>query len=249
MARLPDNLPTLLREAGLKVVEIDGWRERGRPASTGGFAPVGVLCHHTAGHDSIGDPADDLAYVKNVLAPEKGPRYPSLPGPLCQIALSAEGVVYIVAAGRANHAGDARASGTVSSGDGNFLYIGIEAMNAGTGSDVWEKAQYDAYVTLCAVLCVKVTGNSAQTVRGHKETSLTGKIDPAGPTPYGPFDMDEFRGRVAAKIKELTAPPVKPPTAGPRVEHAIDDLRQAKKRGKRRDAIRRALDILRGLRR
>lgn len=205
---LPADLPKTLRAAGLKVVEVDGWQRRGRPASSGSFAPVGVLCHHTAGHDGIGDPGDDLAYVRDVLVQGRS----DLPGPLCQLALSAEGVVYVVAAGRANHAGKARASGTVAAGDGNALYIGIEAMNAGNGSDVWEKAQYDAYVLLCAVLSLKVTGNSAETVRAHRETSVTGKIDPAGPTPYErTFDMDKFRARVAERMKaSAPRPPVYP---------------------------------------
>lgn len=199
MAKLPSNLPDILRKHGLKVVEIAGWRDRG---VDGPFNPVGVLCHHTAGHDDLGDAADDLAYVKNVLVKGRS----DLRGPLCQLALSAEGVVYIVAAGRANHAGNAKASGTVASGNGNTLYIGIEAMNAGTGRDDWEKSQYEAYVLLCAVLSLEVTGNSAQTVRAHKETSVTGKIDPAGPIGYlkeREFDMGKFRARVAAKMDVL----------------------------------------------
>lgn len=201
MAKLPSNLPDILRKHGLKVVEIAGWRDRG---VDGSFNPVGVLCHHTAGHDDIGDPGDDLAYVKNVLVKGRA----DLRGPLCQLALSAEGVVYIVAAGRANHAGNAKASGTVSSGNGNTLYIGIEAMNAGTGRDNWEKSQYEAYVLLSAVLSIEVTGNSSETVRAHKETSVTGKIDPAGPIAYlneKSFDMGKFRARVSAKMKEIRA--------------------------------------------
>jgi hypothetical protein len=207
VAKLPSNLPDILRKHGLKVVEIAGWRDRG---VDGSFNPVGVLCHHTAGHDDIGDPADDLAYVKNVLVKGRA----DLRGPLCQLALSAEGVVYIVAAGRANHAGNAKASGTVSPGNGNTLYIGIEAMNAGTGRDNWEKSQYEAYVLLCAVLSVEVTGNSVQTVRAHKETSVTGKIDPAGPIAYlneKTFDMGKFRARVAAKMVDIKRPPAPAP--------------------------------------
>lgn len=186
---LPANLPGLLRKHGLAVVEIDGWTKRGRPASTGGFKPVGVLCHHTA------SPANGRDAIPLLIQGRS-----DLPGPLCQLSLDRQGVVYVVAAGRANHAGEAKASGSVAAGDGNTLYIGIEAQNIGTGEH-WPKAQYDAYVRLCAALCVEVTGNSAETVRAHHETSVTGKIDPAGPTPYeGSFDMDEFRARVAADI-------------------------------------------------
>jgi hypothetical protein len=148
-----------------------------------------VLCHHTAS-SSNGQAAIPLLVNGRS----------DLPGPLCQLSLDRQGVVYVVAAGRANHAGVAKPSGTVAGGDGNVLYIGIEAQNEGTG-EPWPKAQYDAYVTLCAALCVEITGNSVNTVRAHKETSVTGKIDPAGPTPYeSTFDMDKFRARVARSI-------------------------------------------------
>lgn len=207
MTNLPSNLPDLLRKHGLKVVEVPGWKTRGRPASTGGFAPVGVLCHDTV--------TPKTASVDSVLKLLVNGRS-DLPGPLCQLSLGRDGTVYIVAAGRANHAGWAKASGSVAGGDGNTLYIGIEAQESGTG-EPWSKVQYDAYSTLCAALCVEVTHNSVNTVRGHKETSTEGKIDPSGPTPDGAtFDMDKFRGHVAAKIKQMETPtpaPTPTPTA------------------------------------
>jgi hypothetical protein len=203
VSHLPADLPARLRKHGLTVVEVDGWLTRGRPASTGGFDPVGVLCHHTASG------ANGKAALPILINGRS-----DLPGPLCQLSLDRQGIVYVVAAGRANHAGVARPSGTVAGGDGNVLYIGIEAQNRGTG-EPWPKAQYDAYVLLAAALCVEVTGNSAQSVRGHKETSTEGKIDPAGPTPYGAtFDMGKFRSLVAAKITALKAPK---PTFGPKL--------------------------------
>jgi len=197
---LPKNLPALLSAAGLRVVEIDGWYGRGRPASTGNFDPVGVLCHHTGSYDGMTDATNDREYARWLAVTGRS----DLPAPLCNLALSAEGIVYVCASGRANHAGTAKASGTVAAGDGNALYIGIEAMNS--GSQGWSKAQCDAYVLLCAVLSLKVTGNSVQTVRGHKETSVTGKWDP------GLLDMGEFRTDVAAKMAALSAPPPPPVT-------------------------------------
>jgi hypothetical protein len=179
---LPANLPALLRAEGLRVVEHGGWRARGRP---GAFSPVGVLCHHTATSKSASDEA-----VCRLLIVGRS----DLPGPLCQIGLARDGTVHLIAAGRANHAGSAKSSGTVAAGDGNTLYIGIEAFNDGVG-EPWPAVQYDAYVTLAAALCEHVTGNSAQTVRGHKETSLSGKIDPR-------FDMDTFRARVDDRITD-----------------------------------------------
>lgn len=191
--RLPDNLPEILRSQGLKVTVLPGWKTRGRPASTGGFDPVGVLCHHTATsvHWAI------AAVLRLLTGGRTG-----LPGPLAQIGLGRNGRVYIIAAGRANHAGRAKASGTVAEGDGNELYIGIEAFNNGVG-EPWPDAQYNAYVLLCAVLSVFVTGNSHRTVRAHKETSTTGKIDPT-------FNMEPFRDKVAAVIHRLKSPKPQP---------------------------------------
>jgi hypothetical protein len=196
---LPHDLPARLRRHGLTVREVPGWKTRGRPASTGGFAPVGVLCHHTATGRNWTDAA-----VVNLLVRGR----PDLPGPLSQLGLDRAGTVHIVAAGRCNHADDARASGTVAAGDGNRLYIGIEAFNDGRG-EPYPAAQYAAYVRLCAALSVEVTGNSVQTVRGHKETSTSGKPDPL-------FDMDAFRAAVAADMKKLTAStvPEEPPVTG-----------------------------------
>lgn len=226
---LPDDLPKILRSHGLKVVEVEGWRERGRPASTGSFDPVGVLCHHTATPKS--------ASVEAVLRLLRVGRS-DLPGPLCHLGLGRDGTVYIVAAGRANHAGEARPSGSVAGGDGNSLYIGIEAFNDGRG-EPWPAEQYDAYVLLCAVLSVEITGNSAQTVRAHKETSVTGKIDPT-------FDMARFRERVAAKMKTLGE---KPAPVYPRIDRAgraLDNV--AAKDPKVRKAVRVALKALRPFR-
>lgn len=229
---LPADLPKRLRDAGLKVVEIDGWQKRGRPASTGSFDPVGVLAHHTATGPSVSVDA-----VLRLLVQGRS----DLPGPLCHFGLGRDGTVYIVAAGRANHAGTAKASGTVAGGDGNALYIGIEAFNSGTG-EPWPRAQYDAYVLLCAVLSVEVTGNSAQTVRAHKETSVTGKIDPT-------FAMDPFRERVAAKMRDLVRKPAPAPVY-PRIDRASEILGNVEAKDRKvRKAVRAALKALRPYRR
>ena len=183
------NLADACRRSGLKVVTIDGWQTRGRPASTGGFAPRGVLCHHT------GDRSDGLAYANWLANVGRS----DLPAPLCQLSIDRQGVVYVIAAGRANHAGKAKASGPMPAGDGNELYIGIEAQN--TGSEGWTAVQRDAYVRLCAALCAHY-GWSADHVRAHKETSITGKWDP------GAIDMAAFRDAVAQHLSAPTPTPV-----------------------------------------
>lgn len=184
--RLPDNLPDILRKNGLKVVEVPGWKTRGRPLSAGDFDPVGVLNHHTATGTNWTDEKVIALLVKG---------RPDLPGPLVQFGLSRDGVVHVVASGRCNHAGVAKASGTVSKGDGNKLYIGIEVFNDGV-NEAYPKVQHDAQVLLNAVLSNEVTKNSVQTVRGHKETSVSGKPDPK-------FNMDVFRAEVSKKMKDL----------------------------------------------
>lgn len=175
------DLAKAARKSGLKVVVLPGWKRRGRPASTGGFAPRGVLAHHTASRDDSRRYAEWLALTGRS----------DLPAPLCQLALSRKGVVYVCAAGRANHAGKAKASGPMPLGDGNELYIGIEAFN--DGYEGWTAKQYNAYVRLCAALC-RHYGWPATHVRGHKETSTTGKIDP------GKMDMRKFRTKIGARL-------------------------------------------------
>ena len=222
MNRLPDNTPEILRRHGLKVKVVPGWKTRGRPASTGGFNPVGVLCHHTA--TTV---AWTVAAVLRLLTGGRS----GLPGPLCQFGLDRDGTVWLVAAGRANHAGQARAVGSVAAGDGNTLYIGIEAFNSGTG-EPWSAAQYNAYVLLAAVIQVELTGNSHRAVAGHKETSITGKVDPT-------FNMDTFRQRVAAMMEQIdqdeTTPA--PVSRGAAVDTAISSLKKANGQGGRREKI------------
>lgn len=196
--RLPANTPAILRAAGLTVVEVDGWQTRGRPVSTGEFSPSGVLCHHTA----TGPKNSNAAVVKLLVNGRS-----DLPGPLAQFGLARNGTVYLIASGRANHAGKAKASGNMPAGDGNEEYIGIEAFNDGVG-EPWSNIQKNAYALLCAVLSVKITHNSEKSVRGHKETSVTGKIDPK-------FDMVAFRSAVKAKIEALTAKPIAGPKPAP----------------------------------
>lgn len=184
---LPSDLPDRLRDAGLTVVTLPGWQDRGRPASTGSFDPVGVLWHHTGGEP------DSRAYVEWMTYEGRS----DLPAPLCQLAISRAGVVYVCAAGRANHAGKAKASGTVAAGDGNALYVGVECLN--TGSEGWSPAQYGAMVRTGVVLA-DLLGSSVNAQRGHRETSVSGKWDP------GMLDLDKFRADVATAIRAAAGP-------------------------------------------
>lgn len=231
MSRLPANLPKLLRDEGLTVIEVKGWQTRSRPASTGGFDPVGVLWHHTGTSTRGWSLSAILAYVLRVLV---GGR-PDLAGPLCQLSISPTGTVYVVAAGRANHAGKARASGPIAAGDGNTLYAGVEVQNSGT--EGYPKEQYEAMVTTGMVLSHPgVVGCSSEAHRAHKETSVTGKWDP------GALVMPRFRedihaalnARKAPKMNHVQTAHVKLAQAEALIADALHDLEQAPKD---RDAV------------
>ena len=105
-------------------------------------------------------------------------------------------MVYILAAGRANHAGRSKASGFMRAGDGNAQAIGIEAINS--AFEGWSAQQLDAYHRLCAALCDHY-GWPRSHVRSHHETSTSGKWDPG--TNYQPIRMTTFRRAVAAVKK------------------------------------------------
>lgn len=233
--KLPSNTPEILRAAGLKVDVVPGWETRGRPSSTGSFNPVGVGCHHTATGAKTPN-----ASVKTLLIQGRA----DLPGPLSNFGLQRDGTVVLVAAGRCNHGGTAKASGTVAAGDANELYMSIEAYNDGVG-EPWNSIQYNAYVLLCAVLSVEFTKNSVQTVRGHKEWSVTGKIDPT-------FDMSIFRDRVEDQM-ELLQGKGKPETVltrGPGIDSAIESLTKVNKHSgdpEKKKAAASALKILKAV--
>lgn len=179
-------LPPVLLGAGLKVAPQPGWQTRGR----GDVGPtLGVMCHHTAG------PLQGIMPSLGVITDGRS----DLPGPLAQLGLGRDGTYFVVAAGRANHAGPGTWQG-VSSGNTNF--IGIEAENAGTGADSWPSVQMDAYHRGVAAILTKI-GAGAIMCCGHKEyaTPLGRKSDPN-------FDMHAFRAEVGAILAGGAPPPV-----------------------------------------
>jgi hypothetical protein len=206
----PDTFIRVLREEGVRISEYPGWRTRSRDAATGlTFGPVRlILNHHTAGVNSR-----DIVAKNGV---------PGLPAPLAHIHLAKTGVATMCSAGRANHAGPmainayqsfrdeqavhpapSKASGTV---DGNDVSYGIETENLGNSTDVYPRAQYDAWVRINAAVC-RFYGWSAESVACHKETSVEGKIDPRGPVEgYGSrgrfeFTPKQFRADVAERLR------------------------------------------------
>jgi hypothetical protein len=181
-------LADVLRAEGLRVVEYEGWRNRGH----GDFGDIwGVMCHHTGNNNAS---AASIAIGR-----------PDLAGPLSQLHLAQDGTVTIVAVGVAWHAGVGSYPG-VPTNNGNWHLIGIEAANDGGGSpgkphrSSWPDAQYDAYVRICAAL-VRKLGYGADRVIGHKDYAgaAQGKWDP------GAIDMNQFRRDVATRLSGAVA--------------------------------------------
>jgi hypothetical protein len=107
------------RAAGLRVVETAGWQTRGSASFNG----RGSVNHHTAG-----SPRGAAPSLNGVIHGHPG----SAPGPLCHALQSREpdgnDIFYIVAAGRANHAGRGGWRGLT----GNSTVYGLEIEHTGT---------------------------------------------------------------------------------------------------------------------
>lgn len=210
MSNLPANLAALLRAAGLTVVEVSGYQTRHRPGS---FAPTGFLNHHTGASSYGWTKAKELAYAKWMFTQGRS----DLPAPLVQMAIGRSGTIYLGALGRANHAGKAKASGSVAAGDGNALYAGAEWMIS--GSETIPAAMMKAAITLNAVMTKQVFNTSVNTISAHYQTSVTGKWDVGDPkgVPFNGhkvLDMNKFRLAVSAERARLyDTVPSKPTTA------------------------------------
>ncbi|MDQ0795566.1 peptidoglycan recognition family protein [Streptomyces sp. B1I3] len=183
----PDRLLAALRAEGVTVVEHKSWRTHERPASTGSFGPInGVMLHHTVTSGTSGSVA--LCYTG----------HSQLPGPLCHGVIDKDGTVYLVSAGRANHAGrgdddvlrqvqdesydrDKLLTPNEANTDGNTRFYGFECVNLGDGRDPWPPVQRDAMVRVSAAILRAYGGPgqgwTARSVIGHKEWQ-PGKVDP-----------------------------------------------------------------------
>lgn len=173
-------LADVLRAEGLKVIEHDGWRDRGH----GDFLDIrGVLCHHTAGGGT-----SDWKIVQNGRS--------DLPGPLAQLVLERDGTFRVIAVGVCWHAGRGSWPGWPTN-NANYHTIGIEAVNNGIGQD-WPAVQLDAYKRGVAAILRRI-GRGSNDCVGHKEYSSEGKIDPAN------IDMGAFRRDVQNIINRAPA--------------------------------------------
>lgn len=194
-AMTPAQWRTALENEGVKYAEHSGWTTHNRNGHGAWGDMHMVLIHHTAG---TGPGDGSLVYAGRS----------DLPGPLAHGYLAKTGTVTLASSGRANHAGlmarnaydsfvneqashpkPAASSGTV---DGNAVAYGLEISNLGTAKDPYPAVQYDAAVRWATAIC-RHHGWSANSVGGHKETSVEGKVDPS-------FDMNAFRAKVAERL-------------------------------------------------
>ena len=165
-----------LRAAGLAVVEVDGWQSRGSDS----FDPRGGVDHHTAGSNNGNAPS--LEVCTN--------GHSTLSGPLCNTLQGFDGTQYVIASGRANHAGEGSWHGL----SGNSSVYGMEREN--TGHDPARGGQHESAARAWnAILNGGPFGSiDPGMVCGHKEWSPGRKPD------FHDVDYGWFRDQIAAGV-------------------------------------------------
>lgn len=167
---------------GLNVRFEDGWKRRGASGGAQMKDVCGVLWHHDVA------PRKGTYPLRGMLRDGRA----GLSGPLCHIGFDRDGTVWVVGAGKANHAGKGKVSGVARDG-GNTRLIGIEMTSAGTKPWDWTPEQLAAMPLLGAALS-DIYGLSSSQHWAHYEYSSTGKIDPAGL----PGGISGLRSRIAS---------------------------------------------------
>lgn len=150
-------LADVLRAAGVPVVEVPGWRGRGKDM----VGVNGVVWHHTA----TGQGMNDAALERILTAGRR-----DLPGPLSQLSPRRSGSIALVADGRCNHNG----YGTW----GNSA-IALEFANDGVG-EPFPNRQIDVGLASTAAILLFLGKSPDQGMKAHKETNPSRKIDPTG---------------------------------------------------------------------
>ncbi len=184
MPRQTDLAPAL-RDWGLPVIEVNGWQWRG--SST--FNPRGAVNHHTAGARRGSIPS-----LRILIEGRAG-----LPGPLCNVGQSRSSEynpkakyddVYLIAAGRANHAGRGGFRGL----SGNSSVFGLEIEHVGImAHEHWPERRQETAFRIHGAMH-DVAGYGPEKVCQHEEWAPTRKID------FVDANFDGFRYAVALYI-------------------------------------------------
>lgn len=174
-------LPTVLRAAGLTVVEVPGWQTRSAKedpdAST--YRPGGLICHETRGSATSSD-AGEIGVLVNGRV--------GLSGPIAQTYIGRDGRWHVVAAGLCHHV--KTGWGGPFSGRGNTRLFGVEPAHSVDEDWADKPVQYASYVRGVAAI-LRHTGWPPPV--GHKEHQPGDKPDPE-------FNMVKFRREVAAVL-------------------------------------------------
>jgi hypothetical protein len=148
-----------LRSAGVRVIECAGWQTHGSSS----FGPGGSVNHHTAGSANGATPSLNTCINGRS----------DLPGPLCNVMQSREpdgnDIAYVIAAGRANHAGEGGWKGL----SGNSSVYGLEIEHTGTSPLPQGRQQIAARIQ-----AAMFTGSPSMVCQ-HYEWAPSRKIDAA----------------------------------------------------------------------
>lgn len=176
------DLADAVRSSGLRTVETAGWKTRGHAPmqSVSSFA-----AHHTATSNRATGNYPTLRVVRD--------GRPGLEGPLAQLGMGRDGTVYVIAAGKAWHAGP-----TYQWWEGNSHAIGVEI--EGDGRTEFTAAQKAAIPVLFAALC-KWYNEPAERCTTHKEIA---KPHYRKTDPYG-LSQAELRRQVRAVMDKPAA--------------------------------------------
>jgi hypothetical protein len=209
-----EQLANVLRAAGCRVVELNGWQTRGRSGNSkyADGRPWCVMWHHTA---SPGNGSDDADYCT----------FRSPDAPLTNLVIGADGIVYVCAAGPTNTNGKGGpltfSRGTVPTDSMNTYAVAIEISNNGTGMH-YPAPQIDACFTASNAITAAY-GMLPDDVAGHVDWAPGRKIDPAtadavqGPWRPAPVNSSQswslFDLRTECR-RRATTPPTPAPTNG-----------------------------------
>lgn len=176
---LDTGLKERIERKGIETVEVAGWRTR----SAGSYSPRGSVNHHTAGGKNGAVPSLATVIFGRT----------DVPGPLCQVLQSREPLgwdkAYLIAAGRANHAGKGGWNGL----SGNSSVGGLEVEHVGTGTVDVRRLEVSARIQ-AALLEAPGSSRDAGFCCQHAEWAPTRKVDFRDLSPWNPHI---FRQRVA----------------------------------------------------
>lgn len=178
-------LAQVLREAGLTVHEVPGWKRRGGPLGT----IRGITCHATAGSVT----STDAGEIHTLLRGSE-----TAPPPIAQLYLSRTGHWHVVASGKCSHNRVGWAG--PNKGFGNSNLLGIEAQHSNRPSEKWSRRQYESYVRGVAALARRLDIPVSR-IAGHKEHQPAPAPPGQRSTKTDPtFDMRTFREDVRAVL-------------------------------------------------